>query len=605
MRSGPICIPLLLAALLSAALLVVRPAQSVALPDTSVNAVVGSASTGPLACDPDAYEDDDTRLHASLLPGSGQWASHTFHVPSDVDWLVIQADANSAYNIRTANLAAGTDTFMFLYDKDNIEIKRSDDIDPITCQPNDVQACASSITWLATYTGPYYALLLNLGQGGACPAYDVRASLLAVWLPLITVDLAPPPTPTDTPSSTPTETSTPTPTETLTPSSTPTTTLTPTPTETSTPTDTPTITPTSTETLTPSVTPTPSETPTPSTTPTPSQTPTPSPTGSPTPTPTPGTPPAYPVVVPLPAGAVPNGLAVDPLSGRIYVTGRDAGRLYVIDGSNFAIMDSAAVGSLPWGVAVHRGKAYVANFGDRSISVLDAGSLAPLSTIPVTGRPTFIKTNPITDRVIAVTYGDAAGGNRVVVINPENDTIEADVDAGGGGAWGLAVDPNLNRVYVSTRDSGTISTFDGNNGYERFDGVANACGDGNTSPYSLDFDPTLNRLYLACAEDDNVDLAVIFSATPGGLSQQAALRIGNGGPNGGGGAAVDTATGNVFFTNSQDNSVSVVSGLSSTVIATVPLGQHPFGAAVNPLTQQVFIGNGVSNDIYVLLDAFP
>ncbi len=41
------------------------------------------------------------------------------------------------------------------------------------------------------------------------------------------------------------------------------------------------------------------------------------------------------------------------------------------------------------------------------------------------------------------------------------------------------------------------------------------------------------------------------------------------------------------------------------MIATVPVGQHPFGAAANPVTRQVFIGNGISNDIYVLLDAYP
>ena len=70
---------------------------------------------------------------------------------------------------------------------------------------------------------------------------------------------------------------------------------------------------------------------------------------------------------------------------------------------------------------MHRGKVYVANFGDGSISVLDAETLAPLTTIaPATGgRPTFIKTNPVTDRVIAVTYPDGmGGGNRVIVINP-------------------------------------------------------------------------------------------------------------------------------------------------------------------------------------------
>ena len=249
-----------------------------------------------------------------------------------------------------------------------------------------------------------------------------------------------------------------------------------------------------------------------------------------------------------------------------------------------------------------------ANFGTGSISVLNAETLAPVTTIsPTTGGwPTFIKINPVTDRVIAVTYPDGmGGGNRVIVINPATDKIEAEVDAGGSGAWGLAINTNLNRVYVSTRDSGTISVLDGNGGYARIPGVAKACGDGNTSPYGMDFDPLLNKLYLACAESGNVNHAAIFSASAGDLVRQAIVPIGNGGPNGGGGVAADSATGNVFFTNSEANSVSVVSGLSNAVIATVPAGQRPFGAAVNPRTRQVFIGNGVSNDIYVLLDAYP
>jgi len=278
----------------------------------------------------------------------------------------------------------------------------------------------------------------------------------------------------------------------------------------------------------------------------------------------------------------------------------------MIDGNTFAVVNSAAVGSQPWGVAVHRGKVFVANFGDRSISVLDAGTLAPLTTIfpKKGGRPTFIKTNPVTDRVFAVTYGDASGGNQVVVTNPVSDTIEAEV-AAGGGAWGLAVNTNLNQIYVSLRDSGAISTLDGNNGYQGIDGQLHACGGDNTSPYGMDFDPVLSKLYLACAESNNVNRAAIFDASSSGLIPRAIVPIGNGGPNGGGGVAADSATGNVFFTNSQANSVSVVSGLTNAVVGTVPVGQHPFGAAVNPKTKQVFIGNGVSNDIYVLLDAYP
>ena len=121
----------------------------------------------------------------------------------------------------------------------------------------------------------------------------------------------------------------------------------------------------------------------------------------------------------------------------------------------------------------------------------------------------------------------------------------------------------------------------------------------------MDFDPVLKKLYLACAESNNVNGAAIFDASSNGLVPRAIVQIGNGGPDGGGGVAADSATGKVFFTNSQDNSVSVVSGWTDAVIATVQAGQHPFGVAVNPITKQVFIGNGNSNDIHVLLDAYP
>ena len=148
------------------------------------------------------------------------------------------------------------------------------------------------------------------------------------------------------------------------------------------------------------------------------------------------------------------------------MTGLNTNRLYMIDGNTLTYVDNADVGIQPWGVAVHGGKVYVANFGGRTISVLDAETLAQRSTIPETGqlvgKPTFVRVNPVTDRVIAVLYPDnASGGNQIVVIDPNSDMIEAHADVGGGGAWGLAVDTNLNRIYVSTAIRATFRCWTG------------------------------------------------------------------------------------------------------------------------------------------------
>ncbi len=608
-----------------------------------------AAPVSAAACAQDTHEPDDLRGQASDLNVGGPVSAHTFHVPSDVDWLAMPAaGAGISYNIRTSNLVSGTDTFMFIYDRDGFEVRRNDDIDPAKCRAGDVQACASSATWTANYTGAYYALILNLGRGGVCPAYDISAQhplptptpsatptasntptatrtpsrtptftptqshLTRLWLPILTKNLAPP-TPTATATATATETHTPTPTststetptvtptatETLTPSVTPTATVTPTPTDTPTVTPTPTSTPTPTETLTPTVTSTPTQTLTPSITPTATAT------GSPTVTPSPTSTVIYPVTVPMPAGAVPNGLAVDPLTQRVYVTGRDTGRVYALDSGRFQWVADAPAGNLPWGVAVYAGKVYVANFGDKTIAVLDAATLAVSQVIPVRGHPTFVKANPVTGRVIAVTYGGAAyDDNRVIVIRAADDSVEADLHAGGGGAWGLAVNPNLNRVYVTTRDSGTLNSFDGNDGYAHIGTQTEfACPEAKSSPFGMDFDPVTNKLYVACAVEDNVNRAAIYRTTVDGLERRALVEIGSGGPDGGGGVATNPATGHVFFTNSQAGTVSIVSGATDTVIATQAVGSDPFGAAINPLTGQVFIGNRGNASIYVFPDA--
>ena len=299
----------------------------------------------------------------------------------------------------------------------------------------------------------------------------------------------------------------------------------------------------------------------------------------------------------------PNGLAVNPLTHQVFVTSRDNNRLLVLDGSNLGVLANVAVGGLPWGVAVNptTNKAYVANWSSQDVYVLDATTRAVLDIIPVGPYPTFVKINPQTNRVFVAKYSS----NGLVVINGDTNAIETSVGAGGVGTWGLAVNPNFNRVYVSNRDSGTVTTLDGNNGYQVISSqTIKPCGGTGSSPYAMDFNPTNNKLYIACSPFHNVNSAAVYAASAGGLTSLAFFAIGDGGESGGGGVVVDTATGNAFFTNSLANTVSVVGGTVDRVIATAPTGSNPYGAAADPGTKRIFIGNRGSHDLTVLTDTY-
>jgi YVTN family beta-propeller protein len=298
-----------------------------------------------------------------------------------------------------------------------------------------------------------------------------------------------------------------------------------------------------------------------------------------------------------------NGLAVDPRNHLVYATSRDNDRLFVLDGASLKVVNNVGVGRLPFGLAVNTttNKIYVANWGSSDITVLDATTRAFLQRIDVGPSPTFVEINPQTNRIYTVKYGS----DGLMVINGDTHAIEYSVGTGGVGAWGLAVNPNLNRVYISNRDSGTVTTLDGNNNYEViYSQTIKPCGETGSAPYGLGFNPGNNKLYIACSPFHNVTSAAVYAAGSSGLTRLAFFPIGEGGDLGGGAAVIDTATGNVFFTNSYANTVSVVSGTKNQVIATVAAGESPYGAAADPTTRRLYIGNQISRSVTIIQDTF-
>lgn len=311
--------------------------------------------------------------------------------------------------------------------------------------------------------------------------------------------------------------------------------------------------------------------------------------------------------VPVPGMLVPNGLAVDPVTHRVYITSRDNDRLLMLDGFTYRVLGQAAVGDSPWGVAVDSAnkRVYVADFASGDLRILAADTLAPIAAVPlafngVTAQPTTVATSHSLGLVFVADHR----ANKLYVVNGLTGAVTVQA-TNGAGAWGVAYNPQLHRAYVSHRDSGSVTTMAGAAGWAQMPGQTIwPCGAGG-QPYSLAANVFKQLLYIACAPNRNVNTVKVYEMTADGLAYRASVSVGNGGDDGGGGIAVNTQTGNVFFTNSTSNTVSVINSTTHQVIATLSAGSIPFGAAADPVTGKVFVGNKGSNNLAVLDDTFP
>ena len=57
------------------------------------------------------------------------------------------------------------------------------------------------------------------------------------------------------------------------------------------------------------------------------------------------------------------------------------------------------------------------------------------------------------------------------------------------------------------------------------------------------------------------------------------------------GVAVDPTINTIYVTNSGDDTISVISGATNTVSTTISVGSIPFGVAANPTTNKIYTAN--------------
>ena len=112
-------------------------------------------------------------------------------------------------------------------------------------------------------------------------------------------------------------------------------------------------------------------------------------------------------------GRYPRAIAYD--GSQLFIANRSSDTLSIAETSGDVVW-SVDVGSFPASVAVDEDlqKAFVANAGDDTVSVVDAADWNVLATIPVGREPVAVAVTPTTPRVSVATQGTSADPDTTV-----------------------------------------------------------------------------------------------------------------------------------------------------------------------------------------------
>ncbi|MEU0213122.1 YncE family protein [Streptomyces canus] len=150
----------------------------------------------------------------------------------------------------------------------------------------------------------------------------------------------------------------------------------------------------------------------------------------------------------------PLGVAVDPVSHRVFVTRPDHNEVSVIDATALGVIRNIPVGQNPTGIAIdpQKRRVYVANSGFKTVSVIDS-TTSGVANIDVGASPTGVAVD--SHGGVYVTHPDGL----VRVIDPSSASVTARIPVGSQ-PQGLAFEPHSSRVYVANRGDGTVSAID-------------------------------------------------------------------------------------------------------------------------------------------------
>ena len=293
------------------------------------------------------------------------------------------------------------------------------------------------------------------------------------------------------------------------------------------------------------------------------------------------------------------------------LSGKEIGQLYA-----GAAAGIASLGRYPWGEAYDNGtgEIFVTNYGSNTVSVISDRNDTVLDTVPVGGAAVGTVHLPAetglggsgyipgTVQPQGMAYDRATGEvfvgeyrlGQVQAISDEDNAIVATIGVGDE-PQDMAYDPARGEIFVADYGPYPVGSYAGPFHVSVVSDKTGTVVDTvtvGTSPFGIAYDPKMGEIFVTNAESNSI--SVINDVTDRVVST---IPLGN--PMS---AAYDSATGQVFVTSAASGTVSAISDSSGKVTATIPVGRAPLGIAYDRARGEVFVTDSESNAISVISD---
>ena len=297
------------------------------------------------------------------------------------------------------------------------------------------------------------------------------------------------------------------------------------------------------------------------------------------------------VLTTITVGTELTGVAVNPVTNKIYVQVNSTGQLAVIDGATNQVKTLIDVGRFAISVAVNpiTNRIYASGCGlsPCNITVIDGNTDTVITRIPIDSGSLLgiqgIAVNPITNRIYAVDSDNA----QYIVIDGNTNTILTQVSVFIF-PIGVAVNPATNRIYIGNGGGPQVLVFDGDTNAE----IAHVPAGKTGSVDDLATNFRLNRTYAT------IDIDNVLSVIDGNSNREIAEVPTGPFPNG---LDVNLLSNNIYVANSSGGSVTIINGRTNRVMQTLPIpATFPERVAVNSVTGRTYVTDLDSDQVVVL-----